>query len=174
MAQAVDDVHDQMNIRLAEAVKHYLTETGEPAPGRSWIAAADKVIQEWGRQVTDEAISRYQRGNRLSDHDAARLLQLLEHPKVREHAWQRIRPTPGHLRMWIDLTRRAPTRLVPAPASLLAFTAWRVGSGALANVAINRALAADAQYPLAHALQELLASGLPPAGWDDEDGGDGD
>jgi hypothetical protein len=170
MAQVVDDVHDQMSRRLAEAVKHVMTETDQPTPGRSWIAAADQVIQRWGRQATHEAISQYKHGDRLNDHDAARLLLLLTDPTVREQTLVHIRPTPEHLRMWIDLTRRAPTSLVPAPASLLAFTAWRHGSGALANLAINRALIADPRYPLAHALQNLLASGLSPADWDDDSG----
>ncbi|MGN9912700.1 DUF4192 domain-containing protein [Phytohabitans sp. LJ34] len=174
MAQVVDDVHDQMSIRLAETVKHRMTENDEPTPARSWIAAADEVIQQWGRQTANEAISQYEHGDRLNDHDAARLLLLLHHPRVREHAWEHIRPTPEHLRMWIDLTRRAPTPLVPAPASLLAFTAWRLGNGALANVAINRALTADPRYPFAHALHELLRSGLPPGDWDDESGSDPD
>ena len=54
------------------------------------------------------------------------------------------------------VTGAAP-EFVPAPASLLAFTAWQCGEGALANVAIERALGADPAYSMAL----LLAPGDP-------------
>ena len=47
----------------------------------------------------------------------------------------------AHARLWTDLTRRACPGYVAAPAALLAFTAWQAGNGALANLALDRALA---------------------------------
>ena len=40
------------------------------------------------------------------------------------------------------MLRRVEPAYVPAPACLLAFAAWRAGQGALARVAVDRALAA--------------------------------
>jgi hypothetical protein len=61
------------------------------------------------------------------------------------------------------VVRRAQQPYVPAPASLLAFTAWQSGDGALANIAIERALAADPGYSMALLLAEAVESGLPPS-----------
>ena len=49
----------------------------------------------------------------------------------------------AHRRLWTDVVRRAQPGYVAAPASLLAFTAWQAGDGALANIALDRALADD-------------------------------
>src|SRR6201999_4047683 len=68
-----------------------------------------------------------------------------------------------HLRLWTDVVRRTPARYVPAPASLLAFTAWQSGNGALANVAAQRALAADPEYSMALLLLEAISAGAPPS-----------
>jgi hypothetical protein len=59
--------------------------------------------------------------------------------------------------------RRAEERYVPAPACLLAFTAWQSGNGALANIAITRALEANSRYTMALLLADALANGLPPS-----------
>ena len=60
------------------------------------------------------------------------------------------------------VTAAAP-EFVPAPASLLAFTAWQCGEGALANVAIERALGADPAYSMALLLAQAIQTGLPPS-----------
>ena len=69
----------------------------------------------------------------------------------------------AHLRLWTDLVRGAADAWVPAPASLLAFTAWQSGEGALANIAIDRALAADPGYSMAQLLREIMDAGVPPS-----------
>ena len=56
-----------------------------------------------------------------------------------------------------------PRPTCPAPASLLAFTAWQSGEGALANIAIDRALAADPGYSLAQLLRDIMDAGVPPS-----------
>ena len=50
-----------------------------------------------------------------------------------------------------------------APASLLAFTAWQAGDGTLANIALDRAVAADPGYSMALLLRDILAAGIPPS-----------
>jgi Domain of unknown function (DUF4192) len=68
-----------------------------------------------------------------------------------------------HLRLWTDVVTGAAPEFVPAPASLLAFTAWQSGEGALANVAVERALGADPAYTMALLIAEAIHAGLPPS-----------
>jgi hypothetical protein len=85
--------------------------------------------------------------------------------RVRDDAWARMDPRHqgAHLRLWTDLTRLARPGYVAAPASLLAFCAWQNGDGALANVALDRALADSPGYSMAMLLREALDSGAPPS-----------
>jgi hypothetical protein len=69
----------------------------------------------------------------------------------------------AHQRLWTDVVRHAPEPYVPAPASLLAFVAWQSGEGALANIAIERALAADPGYSMAQLIGQAVDAGLPPS-----------
>ena len=52
---------------------------------------------------------------------------------------------------------------VAAPAALLAFVAWQCGDGALANVALDRALADDPRYSMAQLLRQVISAGAPPS-----------
>jgi hypothetical protein len=85
--------------------------------------------------------------------------------RVRDDAWARMDPEhrAAHRRLWTDVLRLASEPYVPAPASLLAFIAWQSGEGALANVAIERALAADPEYSMARLIGEAVDAGLPPS-----------
>ncbi|SFL10040.1 DUF4192 domain-containing protein [Geodermatophilus ruber] len=65
--------------------------------------------------------------------------------------------------LWTECTRRAPAPLDAAPATLLAVSAWLRGDGAMANVALERALDSRPTYTLAQLLARGLAACLPPA-----------
>ncbi|GAA4470952.1 DUF4192 domain-containing protein [Phytohabitans houttuyneae] len=147
--------------------------TTVPAEGTAGSAAED-AIREMGYQAVREALRRYEHGGRLDDDEAARLLLLLQRTDVLVAAWKRSRPRDAHQRLWTDLTRRAPEDLLPEPACLLAFTAWRCGSGALARVALDRALAANPDHDAARIMSQLLDSGVSPTTWVDGEPGDGD
>ena len=69
----------------------------------------------------------------------------------------------AHRRLWTHLTRHAPAGYVAGPASLLAFVAWQMGDGALANVALDRALADREDYSMALLLRQVITAGAPPA-----------
>ena len=69
----------------------------------------------------------------------------------------------AHLRLWTDLTRMARPGYVAAPAALLAFVAWQSGNGALANVALDRALADNPGYSMATLLRQVITAGAPPS-----------
>jgi len=119
-----------------------------------------------GRAAVQAAIATYRGGGQITDHDElAWLCVTVSDLRVRDDAWARMDPEhrAAHRRLWTDLIRRATGPYVPAPASLLAFTAWQSGEGALANIAIERALAADPAYSMAHLLGQALDAGLPPS-----------
>ncbi len=65
--------------------------------------------------------------------------------------------------LWTECTRRAPAPLDAAPATLLAVSGWLRGDGAMANVALERALDSRPTYTLARLLADGLAACLPPA-----------
>jgi hypothetical protein len=64
--------------------------------------------------------------------------------------------------LWTECTRRAPAPLDAAPATLLAVSVWLRGDGAMANVALDRALDSDPAYSLAQLLRRGLDACLPP------------
>jgi len=135
------------------------------APGPSGRPASGPVL-EAGRRAVADALTVYRGGGRFEDDDQlAWLSVMLAHFPVRDDAWSRMDPEhrDAHLRLWTEVVRRARRRYLAAPASLLAFTAWQSGEGALANIAIDRALAADPDYSLAHLLRDIMDAGVPPS-----------
>lgn len=154
--------------RARQRVKGLLPAT----PPRDWPsgrAAFVAAARAAGLHAVDEALQRYERGGRLDDDEAAWLLVLLRRSDVRDGAMSASRPRAGHLRLWMDVTRRAPGDLVVAPACLLSFTAWRAGDGALARVALDRALALGSGERLPRLLAQLLDTAVPPSAWTDEE-----
>jgi Domain of unknown function (DUF4192) len=141
-------------------VSHAPGSAPSPTPGGLWL------VVEAGREAVRSAIGVYRRGGQLTDHDQLAWLSVtIADLRVRDDAWARMDPRyrTEHQRLWTDVVRHACEPYVPAPASLLAFTAWQSGEGALANVAIERALAADPEYSMAHLLEQALDAGLPPS-----------
>ncbi len=129
---------------------------------RDPVGARTRVSAE-GCALARAAVATYRGGGRLADQDAARLTALLSDLRVRDEAWALIDPADvdPHLALWSDMTRRAQTNIA-ACASLLAFAAWANGDGALANIALTRALDADPGYPMAHLIGEALQAAMPP------------
>jgi len=119
-----------------------------------------------GRKEIQRAIRLYRSGGRVASIDhLAWLAVLLADIRVRDDAWARMDPAHRkvHSRLWIDVLRSAAVDFVPAPASLLAFTAWQSGNGALAAMAVGRALAADPDYSMAQLLAGAVDAVLPPS-----------
>jgi hypothetical protein len=147
-----------------------LAPAGGPDAEMMAQAAAQATAGQSGRVhslvVVADVIARYRDGGHLAGPgEAACLLAALRHLPVRDDAWARMDPVhrAAHLRLWADLTRQAPAGHVAAPASLLAFVAWQHGNGALANVALDRALADDPRYPMGLLLRQVIDSGAPPS-----------
>ena len=117
-----------------------------------------------GRQVVERALATIHEGRRLGDAEVAKLAVALGQIPVRDHAWSRMTRDRAeqHLEFWADIVRRLPNEAVAAPASLLAWTSWQTGRGALANLALDRVQQADPDYSLAELLRAALTAGLSP------------
>jgi hypothetical protein len=147
---------------MAQATERAVRRTHELAASPGGM----RLVIEAGREAVRAAIGIYRRGGQITDVDQlAWLTVTVADLPVRDDAWARMEPRyrAAHRRLWADVVRHACEPYVPAPASLLAFTAWQSGEGALANVAIERALAADPDYSMAHLLGQALDAGLPPS-----------
>jgi hypothetical protein len=124
------------------------------------------ALDDPGRAAVQDGIRIYRDGGSLSpDARFAWLAFVLIRLPVRDDAWARMDPAhrSEHLRLWTDIIRRAQPGYVAAPASLLAFTAWQCGEGALANIALDRALADVPGYSMAVLLREPISDGCPPS-----------
>ena len=64
--------------------------------------------------------------------------------------------------MYSDLVRRAEPPFTAPAATLLALCALQAGHGALAAMAVDRALSADPQDRFAHLLHRAIAAGIDP------------
>ena len=119
-----------------------------------------------GLAETGAIIARYQDGGRFTtDDEIARITVALRDLRVRDDAWARMDPAfkAQDVKLWTDVVRRAQPGYVAAPASLLAFVAWQDGNGAVANVALDRALADDPRYSMAQLLRQVITAGAPPS-----------
>jgi hypothetical protein len=127
---------------------------------------SSRPVIDRGLSAVQAAIGLYRDGGSITHSSQFAWLALsLASLRVRDDAWARMDPAhrDAHLRLWIDLTRYAQPGYIAAPASLLAFTAWQVGNGALANLALDRAHADDPAYSMAHLLRDTLTAGAPPS-----------
>jgi len=130
------------------------------------LGAARQMIAATGLNAVGAMIATYRGGGSYaSDYQIAWITVALRDLRVRDDAWARMDPAQldAHRRLWIDVTRRAQPGYVAAPASLLAFVAWQAGDGALANVALDRALADEPRYSMALLLRQVISAGAPPS-----------
>jgi hypothetical protein len=151
---------------VSQATERALRRAAEFIAAPAEEADGQRRFVEAGREAVRAAIAIYRRGGQITDHDQLAWLSVtLRDLRVRDDAWARMEPKfrAAHQRLWTDVVRHAREPYVPAPASLLAFVAWQSGEGALANIAIERALAADPDYSMAHLIGQATDAGLPPS-----------
>ena len=125
---------------------------------------ARQAVASAGIAAVTRAIGIYRDGGMLSGtEEIAWLAVLLADEWVLDDACARMEPgyALAHRRLWADVTSWARPGYVAAPASLLAFTALQSGAGALANVAIGRALSDKPGFPMAKALRKRVVDGPP-------------
>jgi hypothetical protein len=130
------------------------------------VGMSQQPLVHRGLAAVQAAITHYREGGAIElSSSFAWLALVLTSLRVRDDAWARMDPDhqQAHQRLWTDLTRRAQAGYVATPASLLAFVAWQGGNGALANVALDRALADDPAYSMALLLRDAIDAGAPPS-----------
>jgi hypothetical protein len=124
------------------------------------------MIAAEGLTAVRDMIGIYRKGGRCADdYQVAWLTVALKDMRIRDDAWARMDPgnSQAHQRLWTDVVKRAQPGHVAAPASLLAFVAWQTGDGALANLALDLALADDPDYSMAGLLRQVISAGAPPS-----------
>jgi hypothetical protein len=142
----------QVAVEYSAAV---LDEGVETVAARSWTAVAGAVARCRPGAPTD----------RLTDAEVARVVWGLRDGEVRDRAiGLALANEPAAAeQLWTECTRRAPAPLDAAPATLLAISAWLRGDGAMANVALSRALDSEPGYSLARLLADALAACVTPS-----------
>jgi len=166
MRQATERAVRRAADLIASASARASSTPGSTVAGTPTSLGSLWLVVEAGREAVRAAIGIYRHGGQITDHDQLAWLSVtVADLRVRDDAWARMEPRyrADHQRLWTDVVRHAREPYVPAPASLLAFTAWQSGEGSLANVAIERALAADPEYSMAHLIGQALDAGLPPS-----------
>ncbi len=165
--------------RAERRLSALIEDAGGPAPGTvrpksagdgatemECANLARAAVYEAGVRAVDEANACIGAIAPLDDDALAWLALLLVNVPVRDYAWERVdRDVEGSVDLWTDVVRRVEPDLVAAPATLLAFAAWRNGGGAIASIALDRALDADPAYPMARLLLDAIDNGLAPSAW---------
>ena len=148
---AMRDALERVGPGVADAVE---------ARGRDEVAT-----ESWHLLLAAVGRMRSRTAARLSDDEVARLLWGLHDRWVRDRALRlALGPDAAAAeRLWTECTRRVGSPLTASTATLLAVSAWLRGDGAMAGIALERALADDPTYRFAHLLAQGLAACLPPA-----------
>ena len=150
----------------ADRLASVVVEVGEEVAALVGRAGRDAVA-ELGATWLAEALQRCAPAagpDRPPDLEVARVLWALRDVRVRDRALG-LALGPGAAAaelLWTECTRRGPEPLDAAPATLLAVSAWLRGDGAMARIALDRALGSQPDYALAGLLAQGLEAGLSP------------
>jgi len=165
IAPVAGSAAEAMRQATSRAEKH-VVQVIEKVVRSARLGAARKLIAGEGLAAVRDMIGLYRDGGQCTGEDkVAWLTVALKDMRVRDDAWARMDPghREAHRRLWTDVVRRAQPGHVAGPASLLAFVAWQSGEGALANLALDRALADDPDYSMATLLRQVISAGAPPS-----------
>jgi uncharacterized protein DUF4192 len=149
----------------AEAAQE-AAQQAERAARRLIASGGPRAVEQAGLTAVRAAIGVYRDGGSLTPVIGfAWLALVLTRLRVRGDAWARmdLEHHETHRRLWTDVVRRARPGYAAAPASLLALTAWQGDNGALANIALDHALADTPGYSMALLLRNALDAGAPPS-----------
>ncbi|MEV4705332.1 DUF4192 domain-containing protein [Actinoplanes sp. NPDC049316] len=167
LAAATGDERQAMDEADRRALSRFRELSGPAAakrePSSSPTAKRDLELVRAGRAAIRHAERTARAGERLTDDEIAWLGHLMTSVQVRDYAWIRSGTADWEISLWSDVVRRVDPLRVPAPASLLAFIAWRAGMGALATIAVERALDADGAYSMAQTMIATLHAAVPPS-----------
>jgi hypothetical protein len=148
----------QSILELIETIAPDAGDDVDTSPG----TRVGRALLSAGRTQLAEARRSYQAGTPVNDALAALATILLDLPSVRRLAATQTTGQRWELNMWTDLVRRAEPDFTAGPATLLALAALHAGDGTLAAIAVQRALHADPDDPLAHRIADAIAAGATP------------
>ncbi len=133
----------------------------------SWSLTSDTSVGREGIvPALKDLCERYALGERrVSDHDAAAVALGLRDVRARDRALTLVLDDDAGVLLPVltDVARRTPPEAAAPVCTALAFAALAHGSGALANVALDRALACDPGYALARLLTDAADQQLSPS-----------
>ena len=118
-----------------------------------------------GVETMDQMVDLYRAGRGVMNQDLmARMIGRMVDVQVRDYAMGVHSEDTFDLyfTMWRELLRYAPRGFVAPIACIVAAMAYENGDGALAQKALDRALADDERYPLAGLLRRVFNAGWPP------------
>jgi hypothetical protein len=121
-----------------------------------------QALQRAARTYLTHAQDSYRARQPVDDEHAATLTVLLQLPSLHDFAARHTTGEPWQVDMWTDLVRRAEPEFTAAPATLLALAAIQAGTGALADIAVHRALDADPDDHFAQLLASAIRAGIDP------------
>lgn len=160
-------------VQLLDAARAEVTASGESGHNSNGDSGADPdaalhtpigvALQKAARIYLAQAQDSYRSGRPVGDDHAAALTVLLDLPSLREFTVRRTSGEAWQIEMWTDLVRRAEPEFTAWPAIMLALCALQAGQGALASVAVDRALDVDPDNRFAHLLAHAIAAGIDPA-----------
>lgn len=113
-----------------------------------------------GRPPLASLLEIAERGDRLTDEQVAHLATLLTSRDERDAAWLATSDKVWQRDLWLDVTRRVPSSLAAAPASLAAWSTWMRGEDHLALAAAQRALTANPCDTMAKLIAVSIKSGV--------------
>lgn len=138
------------------AVRNFLIDEDSSEVGalrRDGVESMELLLDEFriGRGVTDHML-------------VARVIGRISDVQVRDYAMGVHQEDTYDLyfTMWRELLRLAPMGLVAPIACIVAAMSYENGDGALAQRALDRAIADDSKYPLASLLRRVFNAGWPP------------
>ena len=147
------------------AVRNAVLRVGAELDVRALAYTRDELADE-GWDAVRAALARFRRAaaEPPTDDELARVLWALDDVPVRDHALELALGDDADAAeaLWTYCTGRAPAPLDAPPATLLAVSAWLRGDGAMANVALERALGSAPDYRLADLLRRALSRCVPP------------
>jgi hypothetical protein len=138
------------------------TQHAERIAAKLFTRAGPDALDGPGLAAVQAAVRLYRDGGSMDvEFMYAWLALVLQRLRIRDDAWARMDPAHSttHRRLWTDVE----PGYVAAPASLLAVTAWQQGNGALANIALDRALADTPGYSMALLIRDAIDAGAPPS-----------
>jgi Domain of unknown function (DUF4192) len=150
--------------QAAAAMAGAVNTVGEEIADLVLSEGRDAAADEYATWVDAAVVRCGSSGTRLEDDELARVAWGLRDVRVRDLALGfALGPRAAAAEtLWTECTRRLPEPLDAAPATLLAVSAWLRGDGAMARIALDRALDSQPGYALADLLSRGMDAGLGP------------